>query len=71
MNKQVLDMLLKFSIAWYILILFYIFPPNLRRVDDFSFFDCSSPFCFLLIVFHHDFSISYIVLTFYVWPEGC
>ena len=28
------------------------------RVDDFSFFDCSSPFCFLLIEFHYTFSIS-------------
>ena len=23
-----------------------------RRVDDFSFFDCSSPFCFFVIEFH-------------------
>ena len=29
------------------------------RVHDFSFFDCSSPLCFLLIEFHCNFSISY------------
>ena len=28
-----------------------------RRVDDFSFFDCLSPFSFLLIEFHFTFSI--------------
>ena len=37
------------------------------RVDDFSFFDCSSSFSFLLIEFHYAFSISYIVLTCYVY----
>ena len=34
------------------------------RVDDFSFFDCSSPFCFLLIEFHCTFSISYKISYF-------
>ena len=28
-------------------------------MDNFSFFNCSSPFCFLLIEFHCTFSISY------------
>ena len=30
------------------------------RVDDFSFFDCSSPFYFLLIESHCNFSVSCI-----------
>ena len=30
---------------------------------DFSFFDCSSPFCFLLIEFHYCFLISYKNIT--------
>ena len=33
----------------------------------FSFFDYSSPFCFLLIEFHHAFSISYKILLYYVY----
>ena len=37
------------------------------RVDYFSFFDCSSPFCFLIIEFHCTFSISYKILTNYVY----
>ena len=37
------------------------------RVDDFSFFDCSSPFCFLLIKFHCTFSMFYKILTNYVY----
>ena len=36
---------------------------QLRRANDFSFFDCSSTFCFLLIEFHCTFSISYTILT--------
>ena len=32
----------------------------------FSFFDCSSTFIFLLILFYYAFSISYIVLTCFV-----
>ena len=35
------------------------------RVDDLSFFDCSSPFVFLLIEFH--FSISFKMLPCYVY----
>ena len=37
--------------------------PTLR----FSFFDCSSPFCFLLIEFHCNFSIFYKILPYYVF----
>ena len=37
------------------------------RVDDISFFDCSSPFCFLLIEFHWTFSIFYNILTNYFY----
>ena len=33
------------------------------RVDDFLFFDCLSPFYFLLIEFHHTFSISFMLLA--------
>ena len=33
----------------------------------FSFFDCSSPFCFLLIEFHYNISISYKILPYYVF----
>ena len=32
----------------------------------FNFWDCSRPFCFWLVELHYDFSISYVVLTFYV-----
>ena len=39
---------------------------NRERVDDFSFFDCSSPFCFSLIEFHCAFSISYKILLYFV-----
>ena len=39
----------------------------LGRVDGYSFFDCSSPFCFLLIEFHCTFSISYKILQSYVY----
>ena len=35
-------------------------------VDDFSFFHCLSPFCFLIIEFHYTFFISYKILTNYV-----
>ena len=41
-----------------------------RRLRDgglFFIFDYSSPFCFLLIQFHYALSISYIVLTCYVY----
>ena len=37
------------------------------RVDDFLFFDCSSPFCFLLIEFHCTFSVSYKILANFVY----
>ena len=37
------------------------------RVDDLSFFDYSSPSCFFLIEFHSYFSISYKILTDYVY----
>ena len=37
------------------------------RVDDFSFFDCLSTFRFSLIEFHSSFSISYKILTNYVY----
>ena len=36
-------------------------------VDDFSVFDCSSPFYFLLIELYYTFSLSYIVLSCYVY----
>ena len=34
------------------------------RVDDFKFFDCSSPFCFFVNEFHSAFSISYEILQY-------
>ena len=37
------------------------------KVDDFSFFDCSSTFCFLLIEFHCTFSIFYKMPQYYVY----
>ena len=37
------------------------------RVDDFSFFDCLSTFCFLLTEFHCTFSFSYKIQTNYVY----
>ena len=37
------------------------------RVDDLSFFDYLSPFCFLLIEFHCTFSISYKMLQSFVY----
>ena len=37
------------------------------RVDDLSFFYYLSIFCFLLIEFHHSFSISYKMLQYYVY----
>ena len=37
------------------------------RVDDLSFFDCSSPFCFLSIGFHFTFSISYKILPYLIY----
>ena len=36
------------------------------RVDDFYFFDCLSPFCFLLIEFNCTFSIYHKIVTNYV-----
>ena len=50
----------------------YIYTPYqpedpLGRVDDLSFFDYLSPFCFLLIEFHGTFSISYKILPDYVY----
>ena len=41
--------------------------PGLREGGWFLIFDCTSPFCFLLIEFHCFFFISYIVLTCYVY----
>ena len=35
-------------------------------MDHFSFFNCSSLFCSLLIVFHCTFSISYKILQYYI-----
>ena len=40
---------------------------ELGRVDDFSFFEYLSPFCFLSIEFHSDFSISYKILQYFVY----
>ena len=37
------------------------------RVDDYIFFECLSPLCFLLIEFHCTFSISYKILPYYVY----
>ena len=37
------------------------------RVDDLSFFDYLSPFCFLLIEFHYIFSISCKIIPLYVY----
>ena len=37
------------------------------RVDNLSFFDYLSPFCFLLIEFHCSFSIYYKILPDYVY----
>ena len=36
-------------------------------MDDFSFYDCSSPFCFLLIEVYPTFPISYEILPNYVF----
>ena len=36
-------------------------------VDDLSFFEYLSPFCFLLIEFHCTFSISYKILPYFVY----
>ena len=41
--------------------------PPLRECGLFFIFNCSSPFCFLLIEIHNVFSIFYIVLTFCVY----
>ena len=50
--------------------LFFLFVQNIiyallirGKVDDFSFFDCSSPFYFLLIEFHYSFSIYLLFLV--------
>ena len=40
------------------------------RVDDLSFLEYLSPFCFLLIKFHCTFSISYEILPYFV-VIGC
>ena len=37
------------------------------RGVDLSFFDCSSPFCFLLIEFYLIFSMFYKILPYYVY----
>ena len=42
-------------------------PMRPGRVDDFSFFYCLSPFCFLLIEYHCIFSSSYKILSNYVY----
>ena len=36
-------------------------------VDDLSFFDYLSPYCYLLIEFHCNFSLSYKILQYYVY----
>ena len=36
-------------------------------MDDFSFFDCSNSFCFMLTEFHCAFSISYRIPQYYVY----
>ena len=36
------------------------------RVDDLSFFEYLSPFCFLSIEFHCTFSISYKILPYFI-----
>ena len=46
---------------------FLFYPVNRGKVDNFSLFDCSNPFCFLLIEFHCTFSISYKRLTNYCY----
>ena len=40
---------------------------NRGRVDDLSFFEYLSPFCFLSIEFHCTFSISYKILPYFVY----
>ena len=41
---------------------------NVRgRVDDLSFFEYLSPFCFFSIEFHCTFSISYKILQYFVY----
>ena len=37
------------------------------RVDDLSFFEYLSPFCFLSIEFHCTFSISYKILAYFLY----
>ena len=37
------------------------------RVDDLSFFEHLSPFCFLSIEFHCAFSISYKILPYFIY----
>ena len=37
------------------------------RVDDLSFFEYLSPFCFLLIEFHCTFFISYKILSYFLY----
>ena len=43
----------------------------LGRVDDLSFFEYLSPFCFLSIEFHCTFSISYKILPYFVSYYYC
>ena len=40
---------------------------QLGRLLCFSFSICSSPFCFLLTIFHDTFSMSYNILPYYVY----
>ena len=45
---------------------FFFFVPR-GRVDDLSFFEYLSPFCFLSIEFHYTFSILYKILPYFVY----
>ena len=46
---------------------YYLFSYYPGRVDNLSFFEYLSPFCFMLIEFHCTFSISYKILPYYVY----
>ena len=50
------------NIKWYFFTRY-----GLGRVDDLSFFDYLSLFCFLSIEFHCTFSISYKILPYFVY----
>ena len=62
-------LLIEFHCSFFIsykILPFYVYNYSRGRVDDFSFFDCSSPF-FLSIEFHCTFSISYKILPYFVY----